>query len=295
MAKPDTLTPISVAIRRRIATPRCLHWRVREVRTMQVKNVMTHAPGTCGAGDSANEAARIAYGIGKPDSGAIPAADQPTNAEPADSLDAWQQQLRAIDEKLAASGAGEGLINEDIISLLSKRTDLIAEIKTEQRFQEREAKASAAERENAAAQVNASHREVKAEALKRFPSITIAGSEVQKEADRLTRLYGGSALMSDPTAPMQIAEQAAMAVARAKAAANGTSIAIEFAKLEAQASAAPPAVKTGAAKKIMLASGAQATQRPDQPATEQDKFREAQATLDPRAQHEALNRLLYGT
>ena len=40
---------------------------------MQVKNVMTHAPGTCGAGDSANEAARIMW---ERDCGSVPVVDR---------------------------------------------------------------------------------------------------------------------------------------------------------------------------------------------------------------------------
>jgi len=40
---------------------------------MQVKNVMTHAPGTCGTGDSANEAARIMW---ERDCGSVPVIDR---------------------------------------------------------------------------------------------------------------------------------------------------------------------------------------------------------------------------
>lgn len=40
---------------------------------MQVKNVMTHAPGTCGIGDSANEAARIMW---ERDCGSVPVIDR---------------------------------------------------------------------------------------------------------------------------------------------------------------------------------------------------------------------------
>jgi CBS domain-containing protein len=40
---------------------------------MQVKNVMTHAPGTCGIGDSANDAARIMW---ERDCGSVPVIDR---------------------------------------------------------------------------------------------------------------------------------------------------------------------------------------------------------------------------
>jgi len=40
---------------------------------MQVKNVMTHAPGTCRAGDSANDAARIMWDR---DCGSVPVTDR---------------------------------------------------------------------------------------------------------------------------------------------------------------------------------------------------------------------------
>jgi hypothetical protein len=250
-------------------------------------------------GIAPDEAARIAYGIGSTPASA-PMAEAAAATPTVDPLTAWQQQLREVDARLAAAGGSEGLISEDIVELFRQRSDLAAEIRSETRYQEREAQARAARAAEAVAQARASQHEALVSVVERVPQVAAPGTALRREADRLLQLYRGSAFLDEPNAPFTLVEMAAANVAKAQSAAQGTSFAVEFGKLDQSiAPATPPApaaaVKTVTARKITPASGAQATQRPDKPATEAERYRDAQATLDPRAQHEALNRLLYGS
>lgn len=243
------------------------------------------------------EAARIAYGIAKPQS-ETPAGETRQQSQQPDDLTKWQERLAVIDQSLTDNGAEEGLMNDEILALMKERSDLVADIKTEQRFRKHEQQTKLAQ---AAGQLNAVLRESKAAAEERFPSILDESSEVCREADRLAALYHGTPVMKEASAPMQIAEQAVLNVARAKAKANGTSIAAEFAKLEAgkpvqqQQATTQQQAKTVTAKKLTPASGASATRGPDEPANEDQQLQAAQTATDPRKQHEDLERLLYGT
>lgn len=243
-------------------------------------------------GVAPGEAARIAYGIGSPAT-SIPGLE--ASAEQADPLKALQDELTTVDKQLKEAGeTGAGLLDGDVIALIQKRSDLAADIKAESRLRGRDAAASSQQQVKAAAEVKAAQRTAVGEAAQRFPGIDTDGTAIRVEADRLTALYRGSALMQDPQAPIHIAEQAALNVARASAKANGTTVDVEMAKIDKALWADKGQGKQPVQKKITPASGANGTQRPDKPATEQEKF-SGITTLDPREKRAALESLLYGT
>ena len=247
-------------------------------------------------GVAPEEAARIAYGLGVQQT-------QQTETEAADPLAALQTEMAEVDAKLEAAGANEGVIDKDTIALIQKRSDLAADIKTQQAMRQRDQRDAVSREEAQAAQARESQQEVASKATERFPMLADAKSPLRIETDKLIVRLKGSALMSEQDAPVQIAEMAALSVAKANAAANKTSVAVELAKLDksisaaaAPATTAPPVVPPKPqppAAKIVARPGAQTTQKPDQPATEVDKFK--QVLSDPRAEHERLNALLYGT
>lgn len=232
------------------------------------------------------------------------AAETPVAAEQTpDGLETMTADLAEVDRQLTEAGASEGLMSPEIVALIQRRSDLAAELKTEQKLRERDQKS--AQQQSTAAEAQARQKQADAVnvARKEYPGIAASGSPLNAEANRLLAEYAGSAMLARTDGPLRIAEQAAKNVAAANADANGTRFADELAKLKPAAKAAPaapaatptPAAKPAPRKILTPASGTAATRTPDQPKTDSERFQEVTRFTDPKAQQEELNRLLYGT
>ena len=254
------------------------------------------------------EAARIAYGIGRQgqtnhDAAQTQAQAQAQAQRAVDPLAHWQQELAVVEGELARIGKdGGGLLDEQTIALIQKRGDLIADIRAEGRLREREDRARQHQARREAEARSSQQQDNVSAATQRFPLLSNEGSALRAEADKLLRLHQGSPFLDQIEAPMILAEQAAVNLARANARTRGTSFEAEFARLEQASSSAPgsgaggaPSAKgAGLKSRVSPASGASGTRGPEIARPEGERYREVSSSLDARSQHDELERLLYG-
>lgn len=228
---------------------------------------------------------------------AEPVIETPAEADP---LAAMQTELAEVDVKLKEWGDSEGLTSPEIVTLIQKRGDLAAEIRSETKFRERDQKDATQQKQTAAEAMNAKQQEQVTAAVQRFPELATEGGEVRAETDRLLSELKGSAFLNKVTAPVELAEIANRNVAQARSLKNGTTYEAELAKLDTAFKPKPTAVAAvtpvvtlpakPAQPKITPAGGNRATQQPDQPATEKDELARINSISDPREQKEALDR-----
>lgn len=220
-----------------------------------------------------------------------------------DPMAALQEEMTGIDAKLKEATEGGAVMDGEMLTMIQRRQEIATEITTERKLAERDQRSKAERDAQRAEQAKYEAKGVQQKAVEaahiRFPALLDEKSAVRAEAERLLKENAGKQFLHEPDAPMTIAEKAVLNVAKALSAANGTSFAEEYAKLDSSIKHKAEPVRTEAPKpavvqkKVTVAGGAQATRKPDQSISEADQFKDV--SNDPRAEQERLNSLLYGT